>query len=312
MTPEASTTSTSARTESSGAKGAVSAAKRLAVPVARNAVKGAAVGVDATAAATKKLRRTPTDPGITILIYHRVGAGNGGQMDVTPELFDQQLNWLKANTRVLTLDDAVTELSANGVVSTDASRPDVVLTFDDGTTDWVDHVLPALTRHGVPATFYVATSFIDEQLPFPGDGVPLTWTGVTELASSELVTIGSHTHRHMLLDRLDPASLNDELDRSIEMLASHLGGASIDHFAYPKAVAGSPEAESAVKARFRSAVLAGTRANHRGVDLHRLHRSPIQASDGMGWFKRKALGGMRFEDDLRQWANRARYRGLSS
>src|SRR5690606_14433863 len=98
----------------------------------------------------------------------------------------------------------------------------VVITFDDGTTDWVDHVLPALERHRVPATFYVATSFVDEQLEFPGDGRPLSWGGLAELASSPLVTVGSHTHRHLLLDRLAADEIDDELDRSVELLGTHL------------------------------------------------------------------------------------------
>src|SRR5690606_700567 len=72
----------------------------------------------------------------------------------------------------------------------------VVLTFDDGTTDWVEHVLPALERHAVPATFYISTDFVERQIPFPGDGTPLTWKGIEELSSSPFVTIGSHTHRH--------------------------------------------------------------------------------------------------------------------
>ena len=49
-----------------------------------------------------------------------------------------------------------------------------------------------------------------------------------------------------------------------------------------------------------------------GTDPYRLHRSPIQASDGDRWFTAKARGGMRFEDDLRRTANRLRYRKLES
>lgn len=270
------------------------------MPLARETIKGGAAAGDLV------WRRSA---GVTILIYHRVGAGTGGQMDLSPTAFDQQLAWLASTQRVITLEQAADELAA-GSASTPL-RPGVVLTFDDGTTDWVDHVLPALDRHRVPATFYVATSFIDEGTLFPGDGAPLSWDGVRELASSGLVTIGSHTHRHLLLDRLPPQQIADELDRSIELLGAHTGNA-IDHFAYPKAIAGSQAADAAVRTRFRTAVLAGTRSNARGADLHTLRRSPVQPSDGERWFRRKALGGMRLEDDLRQMANRVRYRALAS
>jgi len=272
--------------------------KALAVRGVRAAIKGAAAAGDT-------LR--PPAPGITILIYHRVGAGSGGQMDLSPDAFERQLAWLAATQRLLTLDAAADEI---GDVA-GPTGPGVVVTFDDGTTDWVDHVLPALERHGLPATFYVSTDFVDRGVPFPADGRPITWSGLSELDSSDLVTVGNHTHRHLLLDRLPPGEIDEELDRSQELLAEHLGELPT-HFCYPKAVAGSPAAEDAVRARFRTAVLAGTRPNDRDADLWRLSRSPVQPSDGDRWFRRKAMGGMHLEDDLRRTVNRLRYRGLTS
>lgn len=284
--------------------------RAAAVPVARTAVKSAA----ATADVVRRLT-----PGITILIYHRVGAGSGGQMDLSPAAFDEQLAWLRATQRVLTMDQALIELGAARRAGEGGDAPGsppgpsgtgVVLTFDDGTADWVDHVLPALDRHRVPATFYVATAFVDEQRSFPGDGRPITWAGLKEMAGSDLVTLGSHTHTHALMDRLAVPQIADELDRSIDLLHDCVGVAA-EHFCYPKALLGSLPAEKAIRDRFRSATLAGTRANLPGVDPYRLTRSPIQPADGRRWFRRKAVGGMSFENDLRDLLNRARYRGAS-
>ena len=225
--------------------------------------------------------------------------------------FHRQLAWLSEHCDVITLDRALELLASGSPLPHDGGAPPVVLTFDDGTADWVEHVLPALESHRVPATFYVATSFVDGSTPVPGDGVPLSWAALAELASSDLTTIGSHTHRHLLLDRLPAAEIADELDRSIDLLATK-AGVQAQHFAYPKAVLGSPGAEAAVRKRFTSAVIAGTRANAPGVDPYRLHRSPIQAADSHAWFRRKAVGGMHTEDDLRRLANRLRYRKLDS
>jgi peptidoglycan/xylan/chitin deacetylase (PgdA/CDA1 family) len=272
-------------------------ARRSITGVLRQATKASAAAVD-------RLRPPPT--GIVVLIYHRVGAGSGGQMDLPVARFDEQLRWLVEHHRILDLDTADAELAGGGPV-----EPGVVITFDDGTTDWVDHVLPALERHRVPATCYVATDFVDRQLSFPADGRPLSWNGVRELADSDLVTIGSHTHTHALLDRLPAGEVADELDRSVELLGEHTG-ASVEHFAYPKAVAGSPVAEQAVRERFRTAVLAGTVANGPGTDPHRLARSPIQAADGPQWFRLKAGGGLRHEDTLRDTVNRFRYRNATT
>lgn len=278
-------------------------------------VNGLKVAVKAGAVAADRMRTPPV--GVAILIYHRVGAGSGGEMDLTPEAFDSQLQWLNERCDVISLDRAVEMVTH--ITDREVTGREVVLTFDDGTGDWVDHVLPALERHSTPATFYVATSFItlntDPPIVAPTQGSTdasaLSWTALGELASSHLVTIGSHTHGHKLLDRLDATRVAQELDRSVELLGEHTGSAP-QHFAYPKAVLGSMDAEAAVRSRFRSAVIAGTRPNPLGTDPYRLHRSPIQASDKQRWFQRKAVGGMRAEDDLRRAANRLRYRRLDS
>jgi peptidoglycan/xylan/chitin deacetylase (PgdA/CDA1 family) len=122
-----------------------------------------------------------------------------------------------------------------------------------------------------------------------------------------LVDVGSHTHRHRLLDRVSRLEAADELDCSIDLIGDRLGRRPLD-FAYPKAVSGSVEATRAVRERFRSAALAGTRVNRYGrSDPYRLTRSPIQASDGTRWFEQKAAGGMALEGTARRWVDRIRY-----
>src|SRR5690606_30914812 len=110
----------------------------------------------------------------------------------------------------------------------------VVVTFDDGTTDWVDEVLPVLDRWKVPATFYVATAFVDERRSFPDGGRPVSWAGLAEMVSTGLVTIGSHTHSHRVMRRVGAAEAAQELDRSQALIGDRLGVAC-EHFAYPKA-----------------------------------------------------------------------------
>jgi peptidoglycan/xylan/chitin deacetylase (PgdA/CDA1 family) len=253
----------------------------------------------------------PGRPGVVVLIYHRVGRRTSQSVDLPVEQFDEQMAELAASGRVVTLDHAVDILS--GGVAAPNLRPDpVVITFDDGTADLADLATPVLERHRVPATLYVATDFIDRAQPFSDDGVALSWAALTDMVATGLWQIGSHTHTHALLDRLADDLIAEELDRSIELIGSHLGTAPA-HFAYPKALPPSPSADLAVRARFRSASLAGTRVNRFGAtDPWRLARTPIQVDDGRRWFRRKALGGMSFEDDLRRAANRLRYASARS
>lgn len=261
--------------------------------------RAAAQTVKVTAAGVDVVRR-PT-PGIVVLLYHRVGADSGSAVDLPLDLFEQQMREIAQ--RATTLDAALDALAGR----TAPSERDIVVTFDDGTADFVDRALPTLARHGVPALLYVATGFIESQREFPWGGAPLSWSALRDAVSTGLVTVGSHTDSHALLDRVDEATAATELDRSIDLIGERLE-LPVSHFAYPKAQAPSADADVEVRRRFRSAALAGTVANAYGrTDPYRLARSPIQVADGMRWFRRKAVGGMSVEDGLRRIANRGRY-----
>ncbi len=247
----------------------------------------------------------PVVPGGVVLLYHRVDGGSGLAVDLPLDLFQAQVDDLAASGRASALDPLLTELTGP---AQPGSRP-VALTFDDGTADFADTALPVLEQARLPVTLYVATDFVETGRPFPHNGTPLSWSGLADAVSTGLVTVGSHTHTHALLDRLPDAQLDNELDRSIKLIEDRLG-LTPRHFAYPKAVLGSSSAQDAVRRRFRSAAVAGTRPNLYGAtDPYRLHRSPVQASDGMRWFRHKARGGMALEDDIRRLVNRRRYAG---
>jgi peptidoglycan/xylan/chitin deacetylase (PgdA/CDA1 family) len=245
--------------------------------------------------------------GLVVLIYHRVGRRSAIEVDLPLATFAEQIAFLAAGTNVVTLTDGLAR-----VADPDAPRiPLVAITFDDGTADFADVAVPVLVEHRVPATLYVATDFVERGLPFPGGGAPISWSALADTIATGYVDVGSHTHHHALLDRLPAPEIAAELDRSTELIAEHTG-ARVAHFAYPKAIPGSPAAQAAVRERFRSATLAGTRANRYGTtDPYRVARSPIQVSDGMRWFRHKVAGGLGFEDTVRRAVNRGRHTGAT-
>jgi peptidoglycan/xylan/chitin deacetylase (PgdA/CDA1 family) len=279
-----------------------------------SALRTAASRAIKEAAALGDRVRAP-DRGVVVLLYHRVGGRTASEIDLPATLFDEQMAWLADRGAAVSLDDALATLDALDPLNDDASdgpdRDPVAVTFDDGTADLVDVALPILVRHRIPALIYVSTDFVENGRPFPGEGTPMSWAAAREALATGLVSIGSHTHTHALLDRVDEAAAADELDRSIDLIADRLG-VEAAHFAYPKAVLGTPAAQRLVRDRFRSAALGGNRANpYRVTDPYRLARSAIQRSDGMRFFERKAEGGMAFEDRARRALNRVRYAGRS-
>ncbi len=72
--------------------------KSTAVAAARPALKTGSHLVDRVVAPAR---------GIVVLIYHRVGHGSGGEMDLDPGAFRAQLEWLRDTIGVISLDDVV-------------------------------------------------------------------------------------------------------------------------------------------------------------------------------------------------------------
>jgi peptidoglycan/xylan/chitin deacetylase (PgdA/CDA1 family) len=100
--------------------------------------------------------------GVPILMFHRVddpwSCGDRSEPDLIsapPDVFAQEMEWLVDHFRPIGLADLL-----------DASRGRplppraVLLTFDDGTSDFRTHAWPVLQRLGVPATVCVPTAFI--------------------------------------------------------------------------------------------------------------------------------------------------------
>lgn len=256
---------------------------------ARRAFKWVSMGSD--------LVRRPDD-GIVVLIYHRVGAETGGAVDVPRSQFARQLDHLVADCDVVSLGEALSLLADPAAAAPE--RPRVVITFDDGTDDFVDLAVPMLAERQLPATLYVATDFVEREVPFWGVGRALTWSALNDALTSDLITLGSHTHTHALLDHLPAHAIAEELDRSVALIGERTGQIAED-FAYPKALDPSPAAAAAVAERFRSAALAGTRPNPYGsTDALALRRSPVQRTDTDRFFRAKVRGGMGLEDDIRR------------
>jgi len=95
---------------------------------------------------------------LSVLIFHRVLARPDplfpDEMDAAR--FDQLCGWLKSWFNVLPLDQAVASLQSGSLPARAAC-----ITFDDGYADNHAVALPILRRHGLCATFFIATGFLD-------------------------------------------------------------------------------------------------------------------------------------------------------
>jgi peptidoglycan/xylan/chitin deacetylase (PgdA/CDA1 family) len=101
-------------------------------------------------------------PTLTVLTYHRIAAPETNLfydpvISATPDSFRAQINWLCNHTRILTLNELI-DRARQGLVG---REPAVLITFDDGYRDNFDVAVPILAERNVPATFFIATAFLE-------------------------------------------------------------------------------------------------------------------------------------------------------
>jgi peptidoglycan/xylan/chitin deacetylase (PgdA/CDA1 family) len=97
--------------------------------------------------------------GVLVLNYHRIGDGSASLFDhglwsADVRSFNEQVGYLKSNFDVIGTDDLP------GVLARKSGRQ-VLITFDDGYRDNYTAAFPILKRHGVPASFFISTGFLD-------------------------------------------------------------------------------------------------------------------------------------------------------
>jgi peptidoglycan/xylan/chitin deacetylase (PgdA/CDA1 family) len=103
---------------------------------------------------------------VTLLTYHTLGA-DGEDFDAWTVLergrFERQVEALRRDYDIVAIDEAL--FGATG------SRPRAVLTFDDGHTGWIEHLLPIVERAALPVTLYLATGHVQGTQPYWFDKV---------------------------------------------------------------------------------------------------------------------------------------------
>ena len=117
------------------------------------------------------------------------------------------------------------------------------------------------------------------------------------------MSVGSHSHTHRDFDTLSREEAERECASSREILERRVG-AAVEAFAYPRAIVAH---QDVVAANYRFAVAADGLKNVAGLAAPlRLTRTPVRASDGLFFFKRRLSGAAPLEDGLYERVRRAR------
>jgi len=221
--------------------------------------------------------------GTAILMYHAFG-GLGeapGRFVVPARRFARQMRLLRiAGYHVMPLEELLAHRRAFRL----PPPRSVVITFDDGYVDALDHAAPILRRYGLPATLFVVSGAVggindwDSRGELRGRRL-LPWPDLLRLGNSG-VSFGAHSRSHASLRGVSKGQLCPEIAGSLAELECQLGK-TVRSFAYPFG-ASTPECWDAVReAGFWGACGIEPGLNGPGRSEFDLRRTEIRGTDSL-------------------------------
>ena len=142
----------------------------------------------------------------------------------------------------------------------------VSFTFDDVPLSVMANAAPLLDEYGVKATFYVALGLASPPGAFLGEAD-------VRMLAQQGHDIGCHTLSHYSLKRGTPEGLREDAIAGKRALEAVLGGAPVEHFAYPYGAIG-PRAKALLEPLF-----ATMRTSTRGINLGRVDLTYLRAEN---------------------------------
>ena len=159
---------------------------------------------------------------VPILMYHYVRDIDinydqiGWNLSISPEDFEKQLQYLSDNNyQTIHLEDLL-----DGTVP----EKSVVLTFDDGLSDFYTTALPLLQKYEMTASNSIITGMV-------GDGNHMTIQEIQECLDAG-IEITAHTVTHPNLSALSEEDVRAQIEESRAYLESTFG-IDLDAFVYP-------------------------------------------------------------------------------
>jgi peptidoglycan/xylan/chitin deacetylase (PgdA/CDA1 family) len=171
-------------------------------------------------------------PHMTILLFHRVTDL------VAPDGLTVGTRWFRDFCRLMKSDYHVVALGDIQRILKEGKAPrqrTVAITFDDCYADNLG-AARLLHEHGLPATFFIPTQYVETTMRFPWDShlppLPnLTWNDIRQMAAWGH-DIGSHTVSHADFGTLNDDEARRELVESRAVLEVNLGR-PVKWFAFP-------------------------------------------------------------------------------
>jgi peptidoglycan/xylan/chitin deacetylase (PgdA/CDA1 family) len=228
---------------------------------------------------------------LPILTYHSIADCHGSDLEtVSVDQFDRQMTWLREHGyRVITVSQ-LTEYLGNEP----PGIPTVALSFDDGYLDNYLNAFPILNRNGFKATIYVATAYIGRRSfwnppDYIGSRAMMSAENLREISNAD-IEIGSHSHNHYDLTKLELPIVTSEVKRSRDVIESILNR-PVKGFALPHGRVNSRIHKIVVEAGYEHMVASGRFvSNATDTSPFELRRMAITRTDSLREFAKKVSG----------------------
>ncbi len=229
-----------------------------------------------------------------VLYYHGVTDGQRTR-------FQRQMEWLKRNTNVVSLSEAL--------VKADHAGMRTCVTFDDAFDNLRRNAVPIFERLDLPATIFAVSGNLGQtpswEMP---EGHPdrnertMTSDALSELPTP-LIEVGSHTVSHANLKLLTTADLRRELTDSKRALQTAVGR-DVRYFSVPFGEYTPETVHLAREVGYDGVLTSDPLAIEGSDDSFRIGRFAVSPDDWMWEFKLKAIGAYTWRRHVWRWQKR--------
>ena len=225
---------------------------------------------------SSKARRVP------ILTYHQITPAphpRYAKYAITPRDFDIQLQWIADNGFApIRLEDLF------GTAPRDLPAKPIVLTFDDGFEDCLEHAVPLLQQHRFTATFFLVAGLVGgtSQWLVQERGLEyrlMDWPSARMLLKAGF-ECGAHGMNHRRLATLSAEECFHELGDARARLEDNLNSA-VRHLSYPYGSFNERVRDVAATCGYLSACTVETGIATTADDLLMLKRLHVTATEGV-------------------------------
>ncbi len=161
-----------------------------------------------------------TDKGVIALMYHRFNENKYPSTNIRNEIFLEHLKEINNSDLEFISFNKFSE-----IIKVKMERNYLLLTIDDAFESFYLNAWPVLKKRKIPFVLFVSTREI-------GKYGYMTWAQIKEIESSDLATIGNHSHSHEYLIDWKENKIKEDLENSINIFEKELGY-SPKLFSYP-------------------------------------------------------------------------------